>query len=68
MIKRTSLSFKIKQDDYENFKLISDQLIKARMFRSQLEIVECFISFLWNANREDLIKLKLAPTIKETPK
>lgn len=69
MIKRTSLTFTLKQEDYENFKLIADDLIKTKkMFRSQMEIMECFIQFLMKADPRDLARLKLAPTKLEIPK
>lgn len=68
MIKRTSLTFTLKQEDYENFKIVADDLIKAKMFRSQMEIMECFIQFLMKANPQELARLKLAPTKLEVPK
>jgi len=68
MIKRKSLNFSLKEDDHDTFRVIADELIKAKMFRSQMEIMECFIQFLTNATRDDLIKLKLAPTKTEIPK
>ncbi len=69
MSKRKSLNFSLKEEDHDTFRLISSELIKANFFRSQMEIMECFIQFLTQASPEELIKLKLAPTKKtEAPK
>jgi hypothetical protein len=68
MIKRSALSFTMREEDYTNFKLITHELISKRIFKSQLEIMECFTKFLMNATPEDLMKLKLASATTETNK